>query len=73
MISRMKKHKLLVQIGERIRELRKEQGISQEELARMAKIDRSYLGAIERGERNVSVVTLDKVGNALDVQIINFL
>ena len=69
----MKKHKLLVQIGERVREFRKEQGISQEKLARIAKIDRSYLGGIERGERNVSVVTLDKVGNALDVEISNFL
>jgi transcriptional regulator with XRE-family HTH domain len=73
MISRMKKHDLLIHIGKRIRDLRKEKGISQEELARKAKLDRSYLGSIERGERNISVLTLDKIGNALDIKIVNIL
>lgn len=67
------KNDLLIQIGKRVRELRKEQGISQEELARMAKIDRSYLGAIERGERNVSVLTLEKVAIALGGNLVRIL
>ena len=52
-------------IGTTIRELRWQQGFSQEELAYLAAIDRSHMGKIERGERNVSIVNLIRIAGAL--------
>lgn len=52
-------------VGHAIREIRKEQGISQEELALRASIDRSHMGKIERGERNVTVVNVLRISGAL--------
>ena len=59
----------LVSIGRRIRELRKEKGLSQEALAEAASIDRSYLGGIERGEHNFNVINLIKISLALKSRI----
>jgi len=55
--------------GKKIRELRKEKGISQEILADVADIDRTYISDIERGERNVSLVVIEKLAIALDIEI----
>lgn len=52
-------------LGHTIRKLRKELGVSQEELAHTAQIDRSHMGKIERGERNVSIVNLIRICVAL--------
>jgi transcriptional regulator with XRE-family HTH domain len=52
-------------IGGTIRELRKEFGLSQDELAHLSSIDRSHMGKIERGERNVSVVNMIRISRAL--------
>lgn len=52
--------KLAVKVGENIRKIRKESGFSQEGLALKAKMDRSYVGRIERGEVNI---TLDALYN----------
>lgn len=49
-----------------MRAARRERGLSQEALADAAKIDRSHLGKIERGERNVSVLNLARIAAALD-------
>lgn len=57
----------LIAIGKVVRQLRKEQGLSQEKLALLAEIDRSYMGGIERGDNNVAMLTLQKVANALQV------
>jgi transcriptional regulator with XRE-family HTH domain len=54
--------------GRAIREIRHELGISQEELALRADIQRSYLGGIERGERNPSLTNIVKIAQALDVE-----
>ena len=53
-------------LGEAIRTLRAERGFSQEELAHRSGLDRSYMGAIERGERNVALTNLLRVAQALD-------
>jgi transcriptional regulator with XRE-family HTH domain len=54
-------------VATNLRRLRKEKGLTQEELADLAEIDRSYLGAIERAEYKVTVVTLGRLARALRV------
>lgn len=58
-------HPFLKQLGDTIRDLRAERGISQEALADEAGLDRSYVSGIERGVRNVSVLNLFKIAAAL--------
>lgn len=58
---------VLVALGGAIRRLRQRQGVSQERLALETDIDRSYLGAIERGEQNVGVMHLWRICQALQV------
>lgn len=62
----------LIILGNRIRFIRKSQHLSQEELAFKAGIDRSYIGGIERGERNVSFLTLVKLAQCLNCKITDF-
>jgi len=57
----------LIQLGVAIRSRRKSAGLSQEALADNAGIDRSHMGKIERGERNVSILNLSRVAAALHV------
>ena len=59
----------LRKLGEAIRAFRLERGLSQEALADAAGIDRSHMGKIERGERNVSVLNVARVADALDITI----
>jgi len=54
-------------VASNIRALRKNRGISQERLAELSDLHRTYIGAIERGERNVTIDTLDQIANALGV------
>jgi transcriptional regulator with XRE-family HTH domain len=63
------RHPLLRAIGLRVRTLRHERGLSQEALADLAHIDRSYMSAIERGLRNVSVLNIARIAGALDVSV----
>lgn len=53
--------------GEKVRAVRKERGWSQEELADACVLDRTYIGGIERGERNVSIMNIAKIAQALGV------
>lgn len=55
-----------IALGRAIHELRLDAGVSQDELARMAGMHRTYIGGIERGERNVSFANLLKIADALD-------
>lgn len=61
------KHDYLVSFGENLRKLRTSAGFSQEALAEMAGIDRSYLGGIERGEHNLALINIVKIALALNV------
>jgi transcriptional regulator with XRE-family HTH domain len=65
----LKKNKHLQELGNQIRELRKNKGLSQEQLALQAEVDRSYVGGIERGERNVSFLTLVKIAECLECDV----
>lgn len=55
--------------GLKIKELRKLRGLSQEKLANLAEIDRTYLPTIEKGERNVSIEIIERLAIALGVKI----
>lgn len=56
---------ILGELGSRIRTQRKRIGLTQEELALVASVDRSYYGAIERGERNITFTVLCRLCEAL--------
>lgn len=60
---------VLSALGDRIRERRRSKGWSQEELADRAKLDRSYIGGIERGERNITVLKLCQIAAALGADL----
>jgi len=57
----------LIEFGKHIRDMRKKANLSQEDLALSAGLDRSYIGGIERGERNVSLLNLKKLAIALGI------
>jgi transcriptional regulator with XRE-family HTH domain len=59
---------VLTELGAVIRELRLRNGLSQEALAVDAELDRSYMGGIERGEHNLTLINLNKVATALGVK-----
>jgi len=59
----------LEQIGNRIRELRLDADLSQEKLSFACDLDRTYIGSVERGERNISVINLRKIAQALNIEV----
>lgn len=64
-MEEQEKQEYLALFGEGLRKLRSKAGFSQEELADKAGIDRSYLGAIERGEHNLALINIVKIAKAL--------
>lgn len=60
---------VLVAFGKAVRRLRTERGVSQEELAHLSGIDRSYMSSIERGGQNAGLMTIARIANAMDVAI----
>jgi len=59
--------------GRQVKRYRKKRGISQEELASLSELHRTYVGAIERGERNVSLNNVEKIASSLDVLVVDLL
>ena len=57
------------EVGFNIRRIREERGLSQEKLASLADLHRAYVGQIERGEKNIGLKNLEKIANALSVDI----
>jgi transcriptional regulator with XRE-family HTH domain len=60
---------LLREVGNTIRRLRAARGFSQEAFAQEAKLDRAYMGGVERGQRNVGVVNLYRIARALNMSL----
>lgn len=63
----MSKDMCLVHFGQKVKELRKQKGLSQEGLALLCDLDRSYIGGVERGERNISLINIYKISKALNI------
>lgn len=60
-------------IGLRIKELRETENMSQKDLAYTADLDRSYIASVENGQRNISIVNIEKIAIALGVSLKEFL
>lgn len=58
-------------VGNRIKEIRNKNNISQKDLSYKADLDRSYITSVENGQRNISIVNLEKIAKALDVSLSN--
>ena len=66
---------LLVKFGKRVRDERTRLGISQEKLGERAKVHRTYIGMIERAEKNITLTNMEKIARALGLKVsdlINF-
>ena len=59
-------------VGRRVRELRQQLQISQEELAARADLHRNYVGSVERGERDVGITAIGQLARALGMSLANF-
>ena len=66
-MSESEETKLQQAFGARLREVRKQKGFSQEGLALACGLDRTYIGGVERGERNISLVNIQKIAAALGI------
>lgn len=63
------KEPILIKFGQRIRNLRKARGLSQEQLAELTGFHRNYIGMIERGERNPALVNIEVFANVFDMSL----
>lgn len=68
-LSAKRQDAVLVALGGALKRLRLEKGISQEKLALLAEVDRSYVGRVERGDNNAAILTLARLSRALDISI----
>ena len=65
----MEKEPILLAFGQRVQELRKKRNLSQEQLADMAGVHRTYIGMVERAEKNITLRNIKKFAKALGVNI----
>ena len=65
----MENREILVKFGQRVREIRKGKNLSQEDLSFKADLHRTYIGMIERAEKNITLINIEKIANALNVNI----
>lgn len=60
---------ITTKIGNRIRELRTQTGLSQEKFAQKIGMDRTYFASVELGKRNISIINIEKIANGLNVSL----
>lgn len=65
----MNKEPILLKFGKNVQEYRKAQSLSQEQLAELAGVHRTYIGMIERAEKNITLCNIEKIANALKISI----
>ena len=63
------KSEILLFFGSKVRKFRVEKGLSQEQLAHLSDLHRTYIGMIERAEKNITLINIEKIANALEVKI----
>lgn len=63
------KKAILVKFGKKLREIRTERGLSQEALADIANVHRTYIGMVERAEKNITLLNIQKLSKALKIDI----
>ncbi len=63
---------ITIRIGQYIRELRKQTGLSQEKFALKIGMDRTYFASVEMGKRNISIINLQKIANGLEIKLSKF-
>ena len=63
------KKEILIKFGNKVRERRAELGLSQEELASRAGVHRTYIGMIERAEKNITLKNINKIATALNMEL----
>jgi transcriptional regulator with XRE-family HTH domain len=63
------KKRILLSFGQRVKTERLKQGLSQEELAEKASVHRTYIGMIERAEKNITLTNIEKIALALGIEI----
>jgi transcriptional regulator with XRE-family HTH domain len=66
------KREILIKFGRKVREERDKLGLSQEELAARAGVHRTYIGMIERAEKNITLENIEKIAKALKISIADF-
>jgi len=66
------KREILIKFGNKVRKERNKLGLSQEELASKAGVHRTYIGMIERAEKNITLENIEKVAKALDLKLSDF-
>ena len=65
-------NKIIKVFGKNLKKFRKKRNLTQEELAFKANLNRTYIGRIERGERNISLAVAERIANALQIDIKEF-
>ncbi len=65
----MQKHPVLIEVGKRIRDIRSQHGFSQESFAAEVGLGRSYMGGVERGERNISAINIVRIAKTLKIEV----
>ena len=63
----MREEAALSEFGKKVQHVRNEQKISQEKLAELSELDRTYISSVERGQRNISILNIIKIADALGV------
>lgn len=65
----MSKESILLLFGQNVQKYRKERELSQEKLAELAGVHRTYIGMIERAEKNITLCNIERIAKALNVEI----
>lgn len=69
----MSKQPILLLFGKSVQQQRKKQGLSQEQLAEKAGVHRTYIGMVERAEKNITLCNIERIANALNISITELL
>ncbi len=64
-----KRNSIRLILAENLRALRQQKGLSQEKLAELAGLHRTYIGSVERGERNISIDNVEALARALEINV----